>query len=246
MAIIQCGEVRFPGVEAIVFDKDGTLADSQSFLRNLGQKRARLIDAQIPGVQDPLLMAFGLDGSNLNPAGLLAVGTRLENETAAAAYVAETGRGWVESLTLVRSAFLEADRVLKRKADSTPLFPGVVALLRSLAAAGVKVGILSADTTVNVQDFVARYELESLVQLKMGIDLGPPKPDPTLFSQACAALEVTPESTLMVGDSVADLAMARAAGAAGAIGATWGWTQAASLKQADVLIHNLAEIQIDA
>jgi len=54
MATIQCGDVTFTAIAAVIFDKDGTLADSQDYLRNLGQKRARLIDAQIPGVQEPL------------------------------------------------------------------------------------------------------------------------------------------------------------------------------------------------
>lgn len=143
LATIQCGTVRFENVQAVLFDKDGTLADSQNFLRSLGRRRVRLIDAQIPGVQDPLLMAFGLEGHQLNPEGLLAVGTRLENEIAAAAYVAETGRGWIEAIAIVRSQFAEADQLLKRKADSTPLFEGALEVLQALATAGVKVGILS-------------------------------------------------------------------------------------------------------
>ncbi|MGA7937562.1 MAG: HAD family hydrolase [Kovacikia sp.] len=245
MVTIQCGAVRFPHIQAVIFDKDGTIANSQDFLRNLGQKRARLIDAQIPGVQEPLLMAFGLDGGTLNPAGLVAVGTRQENAIAAAAYVAETGRDWMESLEIVSSAFSEADRVLKRKADATPPFDGVEEVLRSLAAAGIKAGILSSDSTANVQDFVERYGLDSLLELKMGTDAGgPSKPDPTLFYQACAALAVPPSAVLMIGDSVADLKMAQAAKAGGSIGVTWGWTRLASLKPADVLINSLAEVQI--
>jgi phosphoglycolate phosphatase len=244
LAAIQCGSVTFPAIQAVLFDKDGTLADSQAFLRSLGQKRSRLIDAQIPGVQEPLLMAFGLDGDQLNPAGLLAVGTRLENEIAAAAYVSETGRDWVASLTLVRSAFVEADRVFQRKADSTPLFEGAREVLQTLAAAGIKVGIISADTTENVKDFVARYQLEALVQVALGIDQGPGKPDPTIFYQACTALDVLPERVLAIGDSAADIEMAKAANAGGCVAVTWGWTQAAQLIQADASIAHFSDIQL--
>ena len=244
MATIQCGKIQFSAIQAVLFDKDGTLADSHAFLRQLGQKRSRLIDAQIPGVQEPLLMAFGLDGDQLNPAGLLAVGTRQENEIAAAAYVAETGRDWVKALSLVRSAFVEADRMVKRKADHTPLFEGAREVLQALAAAGIPVGIVSADTTANVQDFVARYELEALVPVRLGIDRGPGKPDPTVFHQACTALSVLPTQVLAIGDSDADIAMAKAANAAGCVAVTWGWTQVAQLNQADALISHFAEIQI--
>ena len=94
-----CSAVRvFRNIEAVIFDKDGTLEDSQSYLRELGIKRARLIDAQIPGIGEPLLMAFGMQNNQLDPAGLMAVGSRHENEIAAAAYIAETGRSWFESL----------------------------------------------------------------------------------------------------------------------------------------------------
>ena len=244
MATIQCGDVQFPAIRAVLFDKDGTLADSQTFLRQLGQKRSRVIDAQMPGVQEPLLMAFGLEGDRINPAGLLAVGTRYENEIAAAAYVAETGRDWDSALSLVRSAFVEADRMVTRKADHTPLFEGARELLQALTAAGILVGIVSADTTENVQDFVARYALEALVSVRLGIDRGPGKPDPTVFHQACTALDVLPAHVLAIGDSSADIAMAKAAKAAGCVAVTWGWTQAVQLNHADALISRFAEIQI--
>ena len=89
MVAINCRGVIFQDIQAIIFDKDGTLEDSQEYLRNLGQKRARLIDARIPGIGEPLLMAFGINGHEINSTGLMAVGSRLENEIAAAAYIAE-------------------------------------------------------------------------------------------------------------------------------------------------------------
>lgn len=187
-------------------------------------------------------MAFGLAGDHLDAAGLLAVGSRRENEIAAAAYIAETGRGWIESLEIAHSAFAEADRYLKRKADHTPLFDGALTLLQSLAAANLKVGILSLDTHENVQDFVRKYQLEPLIQLAMGTDTAPFKPDP-LFQHACDLLGVGPQVTLMVGNQ-ADIVMARAAAAAGCIGVTWGWTAPGPLADADVAIARFDEIQV--
>lgn len=244
MVTICCGEVRFHNIEAIAFDKDGTLADSEAFLRTLGQRRSRLIDAQIPGVQEPLLMSFGIDAQQINPAGLMAVGTRRETAIAAAAYVAETGRDWLESLTLVEKAFTEADVVMQRKADYTPLFEGALSLLQTLASAGLKLGILSSDTTANVKDFVQRYELEDYFQLQMGTDGLLAKPDAALLEQACSALAVSPRHTLIVGDSPVDIQLARAAQAAGCIAVTWGWSGAIQLAQADAVIQRFDQIQL--
>lgn len=244
MVTIQCKNVSFEHVQAVLFDKDGTLADSHAFLKNLGQRRARLIDAQIPGVQEPLLMAFGIESSGLNPAGLMAVGSRVENEIAAAAYIAETGRDWIESLSIARSAFAEADSVMQRKADSTPLFDGALELLQNLKKAGVKIGIISADTTKNVVDFVERYELGAIVQVAIGTDTSPGKPDPALFYQACTELETQPEVALSIGDSAADLKMTQAAGAIGFVGVTWGWTKPDLLKESDVLVQHFNQIRV--
>ncbi len=244
MATIRCRDVTFVNIEAIVFDKDGTLEDSQVFLRELGQKRARLIDAQIPGIGEPLLMAFGIEGNTLNPTGLMAVGSRRETEIAAAAYIAETGRGWLESLAIARNAFEEADRYLKDAANTTPLFVGSLEVLKFLCEAGLKLGILSAASTARVQAFVKRHQLEPYIQLQQGVDEGPSKPDPTLFLQACQTLGVEPASTLMVGDSAGDIEMARRAGAGGCIGICWGTPEAAHLETADVAIVQLDEIQV--
>ena len=55
MATISCKQNIFKNIEAIIFDKDGTLADSESFLRQLALKRAALVSEQVPGLYENLL-----------------------------------------------------------------------------------------------------------------------------------------------------------------------------------------------
>ncbi|MBK1987414.1 HAD family hydrolase [Sphaerospermopsis aphanizomenoides BCCUSP55] len=241
MATIKCRNKTFPDIQAILFDKNGTLEDSESYLRSLGQKGARIIDAQIPGIGEPLLMAFGINGDRLDPAGLIAVASRRETETATAAYIAETGRGWFESLKIARQALAEAEQYVGK--TPSPLFPGSLEVLKLLSSAGLKLGILSAATTGDVQKFVITHQLRDYLQLEMGVDEGPSKPDPILFLQACQALGVEPRTTLMVGDSVGDMQMARDAKAAGCIGITWNGNSS-NVQGADVVIHQLDEIQV--
>ncbi|MBD6617066.1 HAD family hydrolase [Komarekiella sp. 'clone 1'] len=241
MLTIKCGKITFPNIQAILFDKNGTLEDSETYLRSLAQKAARLIDAQIPGIGEPLLMAFGINGNNLDPAGLISVASRRETEVAAAAYIAETGRGWFESLTIARQALDEAEKYIGR--TPSPLFVGSLEVLKYLRERGLKLGILSAATTQEVRKFVADHQLSDYIQLEMGVDEGPSKPDPILFLQACQALGVEPGATLMVGDSVGDMQMARNAKAAGCIGITW-VGKSENVQGADVVINQLEEIQI--
>lgn len=245
MVTIKCRGITFSNIEAVIFDKDGTLEDSQEFLRLLGIKRSRLADAQIPGVGEPLQMALGINGASIDPTGLLAVGSRRENEIVAAGYIAETGRGWLESLTIARRAFDEADEMFKN-ASSSPMFVGSLEVLKNLSEAGLKLGILSAATTASVQKFVKTHELSDWIQLEMGVDSTLHKPDPKLFLQACAQLGVNPAATLMVGDSAGDIQMGKNAGAAGCIGICWGNAEVSHLEKADVAIASLDEMIIVA
>ncbi|MBD2693878.1 HAD family hydrolase [Anabaena catenula] len=241
MPTIKCREIKFSDIQAILFDKNGTLEDSEAYLRSLGQRGARMIDAQIPGIGEPLLMAFGINSDKLDPAGLIAVASRRETEVAAAAYIAETGRGWFESLKIARQALEEAEQYIDR--TPSPLFVGSLEVLKSLSAAGLKLGILSAATTQDVSKFVTHHQLGNYLQLEMGVDEGPSKPDPVLFLQACQNLGVDPGKTLMVGDSVGDMQMARNAQAAGCIGITW-IGNSGNVQGADVVINQLDEIQV--
>ena len=224
-----------------MFDKNGTLEDSEAYLRTLAQKSARIVDAQIPGTGEPLLMAFGVNGQTLDPAGLIAVASRRETEVAIAAYIAETGRGWFESLAIARQALADAEKYIGT--TPAPLYFGSVEVLKNLSQAGLKIGILSAAKTLEVRAFVNHHKLNDYFQLLMGVDEGPSKPDPVLFLQACDSLGVEPDATLMVGDSVGDMQMARNAKAAGCIGITW-INKSENVRGADVAIAQLDEIQI--
>ncbi len=245
MPTIVCKETKFPEIDAIFFDKDGTLADSGSRLRELSYKRARLLDAQFPGVGEPLLLAFGAREATLDPAGLMAVGSAYENEIAAAAYVAETGCGWLAARAATQAAFAEADR---RFADAPdPLFDGSREVLAALSQAGLKLGILSAATLANVRQFASAHQLEPYLQAAIGVEPGGfDKPDPAFFEFACRQLGVDPRRTLMVGDAPGDIQMAQQAGAAGTIAITWGAAAApTTLAAADVFISELDAISAE-
>lgn len=244
LAIIQCRQQRFEAIAAVIFDKDGTLADSAEFLKTLAKERSQQIEQRVPGTGAALLSAFGLEQERLNPAGLMAVGSRRENEIAAATYITATGYDWIESLAIAETAFREADQHMARKATLTPLFPETQALLQSLQATHLKLGILSSDTTANVKDFAQYHQLDSYFNLLMGTEQGLTKPDPQLFLQACASMGVPPEATLMVGDSAADVMMAVKAGAAGCIEVQHAGTGAIALPGTDVVITKWAEMQI--
>ncbi len=237
MVNIFCNGIQFNGIEAVIFDKDGTLADSHQYLRHLGKARADQIDAIVPHLKSSILTTFGFEQDRLDPAGFLARSTREEDEIAIASLVAQSGYGAIEAREIVRDAFQSVDRQLPPKATLTPLFPGVIELVQSLSA--VKLGILSSDTETNVRNFVDRYKLSPYFQSVVGAQLGISKPNPKLLFLICEALKVDPKAALVIGDTIADTQLTRLS-----IGVTWGGNTIAQLTDAAVIAHHPAEIQL--
>ncbi|AFY65618.1 HAD family hydrolase [Geitlerinema sp. PCC 7407] len=244
MVSLQCGGRRFESVQAVLFDKDGTLARVEGYLSRVGQLRSHLIEQEVPGVGAALRRAWGMTGDRVHPAGLLAVGTRQENAIAAAAYIAETGIPWIEAVTIAQTAFVQADSRAGNKADQTPLIPGLDALLSQLAQTGLKLGIVSSDSQANIEAFVDAYGLRSHISVIVGAEIRPNKPHPAGFLHACAVLGVLPQQTLMVGDSDADMTMAQSAGSLGALGVQWGWEQPVTLNHAQEILVGPKEFKV--
>lgn len=244
LALIHCHEAKFPNIEAVLFDKDGTLSNSTPFLKIIGQKRAHLIEICVPGIQDVLLRTFGLIDNTLDPAGLLAVGSRYENEIAAAAQIVGEGHGWDAALSIAKSSFHQADLLVTSKSPQTPLFPGVQNFLDRLLTCGLKLGLLSADSSINVSDFVQTYHLATYFQFVMGIDQPPGKPDPVLVHMACDALNVSPKRLLVIGDAPVDIQLAHAGYTAGCIAMAWDGVDSSHLWQAEAIAHTFCDIQI--
>ncbi len=244
MATIRCQGHDFENIQAILFDKDGTLANVENYLTTLAQRRSHFIAAQVlgptlgqfPELQRNLLSAFGLQEDTLDPTGLMAVGSRYENEVAAAAYVAQAGWSWIAALNLVQAAFHQAAASLPPKVTQTPPLEGALAMIRQIASTGVKIGIVSADTHSEVMAFVEDYAMA-----KPSKGIAPihwycgasavtlPKTHPDFLKFACQAMQTDCSATLVVGDSAADRQLA-AQGAAGFLAMVGGWRRAPNLE----------------
>ncbi len=248
MATIRCHGQVFESVQAVLFDKDGTLANVEEYLRKLGFERSRLVARQVSSMQAialeaAILRTFGLSPQWLDPAGLLAVGSRQDNEVAAAACMAAIGWGWVAAVEAVKSAFIEAESALAPKVCQTPLLPDVRSLLRSLNSANIVTGIVSSDLHSEVVAFVDYYQLPGIAWCCGASAKMPPKTQADFLKVACTALSVPCAQTLIIGDSAADLALA-GQGAAGFLGMTGGWQDPPVISVTATTFNNLAQVEV--
>ncbi|NLO06927.1 MAG: HAD family hydrolase [candidate division WS1 bacterium] len=91
-------------------------------------------------------------------------------------------------------------------------FPGVPETLEMLRACGHRVGIITRNCRTGVESVVSRHPLHHEVLLTRD-DVVRVKPDPEHLHLALEVLEATPAQTLMVGDHITDIETGRAAGA---------------------------------
>jgi phosphoglycolate phosphatase len=236
---IYCRDKQFNEIQAVVFDKDGTLEDSHSFLRQFAIEVAHQLDREIDGLKDPLLKSFGVSGGRLDPNGLMAVGSRFENEIATATHIAQNGKDWVEARIIAHHAFERAEAIGR---EST-IFPGCYEVISKLYEAGLKLAVLSSARTQNILSFLEEHRLTHFISVIQGSDQGLSKPDPACFHLVCEKLSVRRENALMVGDSQMDIQMAKRAGAAGVVGICWGNPLSPTLVGADVAIGHLDQLQ---
>jgi phosphoglycolate phosphatase len=124
-----------------------------------------------------------------------------------------------------------------------PLIPGALAALKAIAVTGWQLGIASSrsrpvlDTMLDAHGIRARF-----ATIQTG-DAGPPKPDPAMLLRAMQEMQTLRQATVMIGDTVPDMQMARRAGV-WAIGVGWGNHRADDLMRAgaDRIVGTFAEL----
>ena len=119
-------------------------------------------------------------------------------------------------------------RHIRGAARVEPLYPGVVDTLHRLDAAHWLMGVATAKTSRGLHRNLDDHGLHHHFLTLQTIDTNPSKPNPDMVLKAMAALGVAAANTVMIGDSIYDMEMARHAGVV-PLGVAWGYHDAKSL-----------------
>lgn len=103
-----------------------------------------------------------------------------------------------------------------------PLMPGARAALDELEADGWLLAVVTGKGRRGLHEVLEAHGLLARFVVLKSADDGPGKPDPTLLLDAIRDAGVSAGRTVMVGDTVFDMGMARRARVAG-IAVTWGY-----------------------
>lgn len=103
-----------------------------------------------------------------------------------------------------------------------PLYDGVAELIETLEADGWLLGVATGKSDRGLALCLEGHGIHSRFVTLQTADRHPSKPHPSMVELAMAEAGATPATTVVIGDTSYDMAMARAAGAT-AIGVTWGY-----------------------
>ena len=223
-------------IEALIFDVDGTLADTEEAHRvafNLAFERCRLGWVWEPAEYRELLKIAGGKERMTSYIGGMAVDAAERRRLA----------------TMVPEIHAEKTRFYSSFiADGAVQFrDGVERLLDEAAEAGCKLAIASTTTAVNIDALLASTlgsrGLDMFSVIACGDQVRAKKPAPDIYELALRSLGLLPEHAIAFEDSPNGLRAARAAGIATVVTPTY-WTEGGDFSGALQLLPGLADLRL--
>jgi pyrophosphatase PpaX len=186
-----------PRLQTALFDLDGTLIDSIRLI--LDSYHHTLTQHNLPAKTDE--------------DWLKGVGTPLSVQFSE----------WRESPEILEALIATyREYNLKHHDSMVTVYPGVLAALREIKAAGIQTGLVTSKNRLGALRGLKLVGLEALMDVLVCADeVSNPKPHPEPVEKAVRLLGADPSSTVYVGDSIHDMVSGRAAGVKTAA-ALWG------------------------
>ena len=190
-------------LRAVIFDFDGTLADTVSAIRegvNLTMRKYGFAEHTHDQIR-----------SYINNGARMLIKRAMPSEEREDEALVD--RVLADYDELYGTVYMHTDRA----------YDGVAELIGELHRSGLRIGVLSNKQDLFVKRLAEQVLLPNSFDAAQGVIAGQPtKPHPYLAGRLFEALGVSPEECVMVGDSDVDILTAKAAGMRH-IGVSWGF-----------------------
>ncbi|MEL7153317.1 MAG: HAD family hydrolase [Pseudomonadota bacterium] len=205
-------------VRGLLFDKDGTLFDFSASWMTVVETTLDAL-ARDDAERDSMAEAVGYMRADRKfvPGSLIVAGAVDEFAAVWARFRPDLGVRRIEAL-----AVQIVDDAVEGGALA-PAVPDLRGLLFELQSMGYVLGVATHDSEAAAKDQLQRYDALECFSLIAGYDSGfGLKPGPGMMQAFCTATRLAPSECAMIGDSVHDLGVVEASGAALAIGVLTG------------------------
>ena len=203
--------------QAVVFDKDGTLIDFDFMWGTWTLELAERLQSAINlDAREALCCAYGYDitRKKILPDGKLTCTPMWRLREIMIEVTQSLGMPQDQALCAVETAWFVPDPVTLAKP-----FTDLGKLFTNIRQRGIQIAIATTDDRRPSEAMLRAFGITHLVNAIVCADDGiPAKPAPDMVTAVCAGMNIDPSKTVVVGDTVADLRMAKCAGAGYVIG----------------------------
>ena len=241
----KCYEIK--DLEHIAFDKDGTLLTFDMFVPVM-KKRAEILIKRYELPQKCYNEILELMGINPETNKVIIGGAihtkRVEIIRQTSNYLRRYNKN--VPIEIVSSIFDEVDNLVDF-GSNVQTYPGVKELLNELKKVGVKITIITHDTSEAAKKQLKSAKIDHFFDRIIGLDLDShcnPKPAPDMLIYATKLLNVDIKKTVVVGDDNRDMLMGKNAGALKTIGVLSGRAKEKDLTDADIILNSVADIKV--
>ena len=255
--LIKNSSVGF--IEAIIFDKDGTLSNSEGYLLELARarvdcavkkfKKFKINNFKTYILKKFLNIVYGLNNKSISANACLAIASKEQNIISTATILTLFGFDWFKALSLSQTIFDEVDILLSNNKENLQkqraLISGAFDLLVSLKNKGVSIALMTNDTQEGIEEFIFENKLEGIFDHVWSAENKPSKPNPKAVIELCKRMHINPSKCALISDADTDLKMAKAADIPIIIGFTGGWKNPPILTQEEFIIEKLNELKIE-
>ena len=254
--LIKNSSVGF--IKAIIFDKDGTLSNSEDYLLELAKarvefavakfKRLKINKFKIFLLRKLLTSVYGLKNKFALANSSLAIASKDQNILSTATIFTLFGFDWSKALSMSQIIFNEVDIYFSNKKykinNQRNLISGALDLLVSLKDKGVCIALMTNDTQVGIEEFIYNNKLKGLFDYMWSAENKPSKPNPKAVIELCKSMSINPAECALISDADTDLKMARAADISIIIGFIGGWKNPPILTEEKFIVKKLNELKI--
>jgi phosphoglycolate phosphatase len=208
-------------MKLVLFDCDGTLVDS-----------ARLIHE----VMARTFVAFGHKRPDVATTKSI-IGLTLD-----IAIARMQGKPHVDDEAIAMTAHYKSiyGEVRDEPDMQTPLFDGIKPLIDGLAQRDeLLIGAVTGKSRRGLTQILEAHSFTPYFVVSRTADDCPSKPHPAMVAECCSETGMDPHDTIVIGDAIYDMQMAKSAGAT-AIGVAWGYASVEDLLAAgaDAIAHH--------
>lgn len=212
-------------MKLVLFDCDGTLVDSAGLIHETMRRTFAHFSKPEPRVED----TKAIIGLTLDIAIARMQGKPHADDEA------------VEMMAYYKTLFAVVRQDLGFK---EPLFDGIRHVLDTIGPReDLLIGAVTGKSRRGLKLVMETHGFDKYFVVSRTADDCPSKPHPAMVTECCDETGIEPSDTLVIGDAIYDMQMAKAAGAT-AIGVSWGYASVDELNKAgaDAIIHHPSEL----